>query len=77
MDQSNPLAKSKLYQLLTWKNKMHTAVALVLVNLFFYFYIILGNSLINLATRVILVYFLYKIFVPSGKKIAKDELSKD
>jgi hypothetical protein len=32
-----------------------------LVNAFFYFYIILENSFINLVTRIVFVYFLYKI----------------
>jgi hypothetical protein len=73
---TNPFVNNKLYKLCTWQNKLHSALAVLLINVFFYFYIVRGNSFINLASRVILLCLIYNFVRPRGKK-GKDGNEKE
>jgi hypothetical protein len=59
---------SKLYQILTWKNKPHSALAFLSINVFFYFYVVMGHSLINLSCKTLLIYIAYKVGVKLTRK---------
>lgn len=65
---TNPFAKNKIYQLISWENKKNSIIALLMIHVFFYFYIVRGNSLINLISRGIILYLIYAIVRPKGQK---------
>lgn len=65
MEQSKAtLVPNKLYQLITWESKINSIIAVALINAFFYYYIMLENSLINLISRGVICYTLYKVLMP-------------
>ena len=70
-DQS--LQHSRVYQVLACKHMTTSIVAFVCVNLFFFFYIALGNSLINMTCKTLLIIIIYKSVVAvMHKKEQKD-----
>ena len=77
MERTNPLSTNKLYQLLTWQNKIQTVFLIAFINVFFYYYVVFGVSFINLLTRVVLAFMLFKMIVPSVKKEVKDDEEDD
>lgn len=68
--ENNPFKENKIYKILIWSDIKQSLKYFLLINLFFYFYIIRGNSFINLFSRITILYVLYRAFFPA--KIAPD-----
>lgn len=65
-----------MYQILTWKNKKTTLYYLAWIHLFFFFYLIRDNSIVNLVSRGAIIYIVYKMIRP-GKSVKKEEVGKN
>ncbi len=68
----NSFRESQLYKILSWESKLHSALALLAVNLFFVFYVILDNSLLNLGCKAGLIWIAYKLILTVIKKNTDD-----
>ena len=57
----NQFKQSKFYKILTWDNKLHSAFAMVAVNIFFLLYVVWDNTLLNLSCKAGLILMSYKL----------------
>ena len=58
--------------MLTWKNILHSSLAFLAVNVFFYFYAVLGSTLINLVCKSLLMFIAFKVATRFTKKDMTD-----
>ena len=65
MEDNNPFKNNQIYQVLIWSDKKRSLKYFLLINLFFYFYIVRDNSFVNLLSRVTIIYVFYRAFVPA------------
>ena len=85
MDSASKEQSSKILDLLTWKDKKTTLKFLAFVQVFFYFYWVRGNSLVNLVSRVCIVMVLWRLIkqgapskgVENGNEIVSEETLKE
>ena len=59
-----------------WTDKKTSLKYFLLIHLFFYFYIMRGNSMVNLLSRVFILYVLYRAFFPAKQAAGEGEESE-